>query len=71
MGNQWTADWNNRFLSGDTPWEDLSHSDVLSELLSRYTEGGESILEVGCGLGTNAIWMAKRGYIVTALDIAP
>lgn len=71
MGNQWTVDWNNRFLSGDTPWEDVSHSDVLSELLSQYTDGGESILEVGCGLGTNAIWMAKQGYIVTALDIAP
>lgn len=71
MSKQWTVDWNNRFLSGDTPWEEVSHSDVLAELLSEYTEGGESILEVGCGLGTNATWMAKQGYIVTALDIAP
>lgn len=71
MSKQWTVDWNNRFLSGDTPWEEAFHSDVLAELLSEYTEGGESILEVGCGLGTNATWMAKQGYIVTALDIAP
>lgn len=71
MRNQRTVDWNNRFLSGDTPWEDVSHSAVLADLLSEYTELGESILEVGCGLGTNAIWMARQGYIVTALDIAP
>ena len=71
MSNQWTADWNSRFLSGDTPWEDEAHSGVLADLLSEYTAGGEQILEVGCGLGINAIWMAGQGYIVTALDIAP
>ena len=50
MSNQWAADWNSRFLSGDTPWEDEAHSEVLADLLGEYTAGGEQILEVDCGL---------------------
>ena len=26
---------------------------------------------LGCGTGTNAIYLAKRGFEVTAIDIAP
>lgn len=29
------------------------------------------VLDVGCGTGTNAIWLASRGYDVTGIDIAP
>jgi SAM-dependent methyltransferase len=28
-------------------------------------------LEIGCGTGTNAVWLAQRGFDVTALDLAP
>jgi SAM-dependent methyltransferase len=28
-------------------------------------------LDVGCGTGTNAIWLAQRGYTVLGVDIAP
>lgn len=29
------------------------------------------ILDVGCGTGTNAIWLARQGYRVTGSDVAP
>jgi SAM-dependent methyltransferase len=28
-------------------------------------------LDLGCGEGQNAIWLAQRGWIVTAVDISP
>ena len=28
-------------------------------------------LEAGCGQGTNAIWLAERGWRVTAVDVSP
>jgi SAM-dependent methyltransferase len=29
------------------------------------------LLDVGCGLGTNSLWLASRGFRVTGVDIAP
>jgi len=29
------------------------------------------VLDIGCGLGTNALWLSRRGFQVTGLDLAP
>jgi SAM-dependent methyltransferase len=29
------------------------------------------VLEIGCGTGTHAVWLAARGFHVVAVDIAP
>lgn len=29
------------------------------------------LLDVGCGLGTNALWLAEQGFRVTGIDLAP
>jgi SAM-dependent methyltransferase len=29
------------------------------------------MLELGCGTGTNAVWLARRGFAVTAIDVSP
>jgi len=29
------------------------------------------VLEIGCGTGTNALWLASQGFEVLALDLAP
>ncbi|GIV81471.1 MAG: SAM-dependent methyltransferase [Anaerolineae bacterium] len=41
-------------------------------LLERYAPRGEGLraLELACGLGHNALWLAAQGYTVDALDIS-
>jgi 2-polyprenyl-3-methyl-5-hydroxy-6-metoxy-1,4-benzoquinol methylase len=51
------------------------HSETPSPLLSLALESGwmkpgQRVLEVGCGLGTNAEWLASRGFDVTAIDLS-
>ena len=38
---------------------------------SQNLHPGERVLDLGCGPGRNAIWLAERGYDVTAIDFAP
>jgi len=45
-----------------------------SELLRVLEDGqlpGRTILELGCGTGSNAVELARRGYLVTAIDYVP
>lgn len=51
------------------------HSEVPSPILnlaleSGWMKPGDRVLEVGCGLGTNAEWLASRGFDVTATDLS-
>ena len=32
---------------------------------------GKKALDIGCGTGGNSVWLAKKGAIVTAMDISP
>ncbi|MFA5163944.1 MAG: class I SAM-dependent methyltransferase [Candidatus Omnitrophota bacterium] len=32
---------------------------------------GKKVLDMGCGTGGNSCWLAKKGAIVTAIDISP
>jgi len=65
-----TSDWDARFRAADTPWEEDVPSEAMISLLNRYVRPGSKVLDVGCGLGTNAIWMAAQGYEVEAVDIS-
>lgn len=42
-------------------------TDVIWE---RWGAGAQTILDVSCGIGTQAIGLAKRGFVVTASDLS-
>ncbi len=67
---QWTQDWNKRFVEGDTPWEDTEPSPEMMQLFTHFVQPGKSVLEIGCGLGTNAVWLAQQGYHYHGVDIS-
>src|SRR5664279_6592737 len=41
------------------------------ERLAILFQAGDSVLELGCGTGEDAVWLAKRGVHVLATDGSP
>jgi SAM-dependent methyltransferase len=63
--------WNESYASGQLPW-DIGQPEPL--LVEFVTSGGVSpapTLEIGAGTGTNAIWLAERGFDVVGVDVSP
>lgn len=53
------------------PWDHGSACAELVDLVGQHVRPGARILEVGCGTGQTAIHLARQGYAVVAIDIAP
>ncbi len=66
-----TIDWQGRYASGDTPWDSDTPSAELLRVLAEQRVAPGAALEVGCGTGTNAVELARRGFVVTGFDLAP
>jgi 2-polyprenyl-3-methyl-5-hydroxy-6-metoxy-1,4-benzoquinol methylase len=62
--------WEERYEKKNTPW-DTGRPDIhLMNLFAGWPKCGGKVLEVGCGTGTNAMWMAEQGLQVTGMDIS-
>jgi methyl halide transferase len=69
-----TADlqrWDKRYASGDLPWDTGRHDGSLERIIARHSVQPCRVLELGCGTGSNAIWLAERGFEVSAVDVSP
>src|SRR5438270_7038818 len=63
--------WDERYRSGERPSEDLdaTPTPLLLETAKRLLPG--RALDLACGTGRNALWLAEQGWSVTAVDGAP
>jgi SAM-dependent methyltransferase len=65
--------WRDRFDIGDTPWELGAPSRVLFEACAEleatgFELSGRRVLSPGCGRGSDALELARRGAHVVAVD---
>jgi SAM-dependent methyltransferase len=63
--------WNEHYASGELPWDTGQPEPLLVEFIHSGGVAPGRTLEIGAGTGTNAIWLAERGFAVLGLDISP
>ena len=57
-----------RYKSGDTPW-DVGRPDFnLIEVVTKKPVPSCKVLDIGCGTGDNAIWLAQNHFQVIGTD---
>jgi len=66
-----SPDWNARYQSNDTPWDSGRPSAELQRIVAELDLGPQRTLEIGCGTGTNAVYLAQHGFQVTGIDLSP
>lgn len=64
-------DWNQRYADGDVPWDTNEPDPHLVELVDAGVLQPGRVLEIGSGTGTNALWLAARGFDVHGIDVSP
>lgn len=63
--------WNERYASGELPWDTGEPETLLVDFVASGGVTPTRTLEIGAGTGTNAIWLAERGFDVLGVDVSP
>lgn len=64
-------DWEGKYRAGETRWDSgLASGELRRVLAEQRIEAGRAI-DLGCGTGTNAVYLATQGFAVTGVDCAP
>jgi SAM-dependent methyltransferase len=67
MGDENAAEWDERYFGVERVWSGEPNDALVHEVAD--LRPGRA-LDVGCGEGADAIWLASKGWDVTALDVS-
>jgi SAM-dependent methyltransferase len=62
--------FNERYVTGNLPWNINRPDFNLISTVRDYGIGPCKALDIGCGTGDNALWLARQGFAVTGIDSA-
>jgi SAM-dependent methyltransferase len=65
------ARWDERYEKGQSPWDTGRPSSELVRVVAEVPVAPCRAVELGCGTGSNAVWLAQQGFDVAAVDISP
>ncbi|HEV3416581.1 MAG TPA: class I SAM-dependent methyltransferase [Pirellulales bacterium] len=63
--------WEEHYRSGTPPWDTGRPSSELMRVVQAENIQPCRAIELGCGTGTNAVWLAQQGFEVTGVDLVP
>lgn len=64
-----TRFWEDHYARLDDRWG-TAPNEVLAGLVTAHAPGPGTALDLGCGHGGDALWLASRGWHVTAVDVS-
>lgn len=68
------ASWEARYTESDRIWSGNANAalvSVIGGLGNLTTNSPLTSLDIGCGEGADAIWLAERGWHATGIDVSP
>ena len=65
------AQWDARYRRGETPWDSgITPPEVVSFFEEQGPAQNGLALDLGCGTGTNVLWLARHGLHVIGVELA-
>lgn len=62
--------WNERYVGGDLPWDTQQAERRFVEVVGELQPPTRRAMDLGCGTGTNALWLGREGFETIGIDIA-
>lgn len=62
--------WEQRYVDGDLPWDSDEPDIHLQWVLEEFDVAPCALVEIGCGTGTNTVWLAEAGFDALGLDLS-
>jgi len=63
--------WEERYQTGDIPWDSRQPDRHLQQVMASLDVPRGAALDIGCGTGAHALWLAGLGFDVVGLDLSP
>ncbi|TVR54482.1 MAG: class I SAM-dependent methyltransferase [Spirochaetaceae bacterium] len=63
--------WESAYRSGSVNWDPGEYDRHLPWLLSTFDIAPCRAIDLGCGTGKSAVWLAEHGFDVVGVDLAP